>query len=194
MNRITRYTIGPLFVLTVLAAGCVPEGYNTSRTVDFSNFQEFEYAKSATVMCGDTPSYQAWIRRQDDGSYTVEFSAETREEYTELPETCPDYWEVYVQGRSSNIFETETIEVAPAIPPRQLTDDEAQRVLNVFSNIKINTVWPDYICASYCQISMAQWDQFKVFADETCLSEPTDELSSEALLEITNLLNELKQN
>jgi hypothetical protein len=167
------------------------------REVDLSDFREFEFSQGVYFggcYDGDDRDYSVWIRRQDDGSYTVEFSAV--EDYGE----SSLWWEdVDSWGNSTGRTELSYYQgeiIVPAQPPRTLTDAEVQRVLEVFRSLTIHSVMTDGNCWDFCKFLTPRWDDFQPETQEVvpgCEVERIDVLDSADLAEIIDLLDELRQ-
>ena len=171
-------------VLMVSGAECPTTGWlpllpGAARIVDLSGFREFEFTHGEAMGGCSEDYYKAVIRRQNDGSYTLEI--------TDLGTWTGVYggrWEDYIGSGGESAAKTDST-------TRPLTDAEVQKLLEAFRSVRI--IGQDsWICTDGCDFYNLRWDDFNPYAGYGCSDEFDNELSGGELERIAGVINELR--
>jgi len=171
----------------MLLAGCVPSepGAQTSIPRDFSGFDQFEYKVEGLLGYADAGLVGATIQRQPNGQY--QFQATLLNPPPQPPQ--PDLYSLDLTDTTDDInFQDFLV----SMPPRKLTQDETERMRQVFSHAITDFTFFYPICAFIVAADIFRWDGFVIYANPSC-SGPIQWLDSASSEEILNMLENFRQ-
>lgn len=165
----------------LLFAGCIPSepGAIASAPRNFSDFDQFEYRIEGTLSYADAGIVGATIQRQSNGQYL--FQATLLDPPAQAPFDLSDLTDMTPEID----FQQFLISTAP----RELTQDEAARMRQVFSRAVINFTFYYPICALYVSVDIFRWDGFEIYANPSC-SGPIQWLDFASFEEIMDMLED----
>ncbi len=149
-----------------LENSCDPNG--VEKPYDLSNFDEFEFGVRGTKR-DEGIIYDAYITKQEDGQYLLQMTIVVSDD----PQSNDQY----------------TLE---ELPERTLTEQEAQRMRQVFSAVRITTT-PDFqCCISHVWYNEVRWDDLETSSGPSCSDSEFDYMKRKAMAQIANFLESLR--
>lgn len=181
--------------------GQIDEGTEEPKIVDFSAFNVFRYIEKES-MVGFCPAldtiHTATISKKEDG-YHVEMSIIGLR--SDAAEGCPDAGQPTMNINQLIAGEDPCFELVQ-LPPRLLTEAEAQAMEDIFASIML--IYIDYlpenpmvdgICADPCLTVTLSWDRYYVYQQKSACyhrGEYHEKIGGESMRQIMSFLNSLR--